>query len=215
MNELIGQLSRGGVMMIPLSLISVIALTVALERAIFLRRRKIIPPGVVEAVLTLREGSHVEQALVVLKGQEGPFLNIVRAGLGRRGRSRPEIKEAIIDQGRQEIGVLERGLTVLETIAGIAPLMGLMGTVLGMIKVFSVISEQGLGQTQLLSGGISEALITTVVGLAIAIPTLIAFNYFTRKVETLVLDMEKYSARLIDKLDRVEGKGEEDDADVH
>ena len=111
-----------------------------------------------------------------------------------------EVKEAIVDQGRQEARTLERGLGVLETVAGIAPLMGLLGTVLGMIRVFDVISRQGLGQTQSLSGGISEALITTVAGLSIAIPTLVAYNYFTHKVEDLVLEIEKYSAQILNKV---------------
>ena len=142
-------------------------------------------------------------ALSTLKDEDGPFLNIMRAGLEKRDQSNEEIKEAILDQGRQETNTLERGLVILETIAGIAPLLGLLGTVLGMIKVFQVISDQGLGQTQLLSGGISEALITTVVGLSIAIPTLVAYNYFTHKVERFVLEIEKHSSHLMAKLDRM------------
>jgi biopolymer transport protein ExbB len=88
----------------------------------------------------------------------------------------------------------------LETVAGTAPLMGLLGTVLGMIRVFQVINKQGLGQTQALSGGISEALLTTVVGLAIAIPALVAYNYFTHKAEDLVLEIEKHSNGLLSRL---------------
>ena len=93
--------------------------------------------------------------------------------------------------------VLERGLVMLETIAAAAPLLGLMGTVIGMIKVFNVISQQGIGQASVLSGGISEALITTVTGLAIGIPALVAFNYFTNKAESLVMAIEKHSATLL------------------
>ena len=96
--------------------------------------------------------------------------------------------------------MLEKGLIVLETIAAIAPLMGLLGTVLGMIHVFAVIKEQGIGQTAALSGGISEALLTTVAGLFIAIPVLIAYYYFNQKSESLILDIENYTNTLITKI---------------
>jgi biopolymer transport protein ExbB len=146
-----------------------------------------------------------------MKKNNGPFINIIRVGLENRRREKEEIRESILDQGRQEARKLERGLTILETVAGIAPLMGLLGTVLGMIEVFRVISEQGLGQTQALSSGISEALITTVVGLSIAIPALVAYNYFTHKVEDIVLEIEKYSGQLLKKLDtyKTRKKGKE------
>ena len=105
----------------------------------------------------------------------------------------------ISDQGRQEVGSLEKGLVVMETIASIAPLLGLLGTVIGMIKVFNVIQQQGLGQTQALSGGISEALITTVVGLSIGIPSVVGYTFFTDKAENLILDIEKYTSKLLRK----------------
>ena len=152
-------------------------------------------------ILSIENPSEVEKALNEMKKNGGPFINIIRVGIDNRKRTKEEIRESILDQGRQEARKLERGLTILETIAGIAPLMGLLGTVLGMIKVFRVISEQGLGQTQALSSGISEALITTVVGLFIAIPALVSFNYFTHKVEDIVLEIEKYSGQLLNKLD--------------
>ena len=119
------------------------------------------------------------------------------ATLSNQDLPKDELKEIILDQGRQEVRVLERGLVMLETIAAAAPLLGLMGTVIGMIKVFNVISQQGIGQASVLSGGISEALITTVTGLAIGIPALVAFNYFTNKAESLVMDIEKHSATLL------------------
>ena len=104
---------------------------------------------------------------------------------------------------RRAVRHLEKGLTILETIAVIAPLMGLLGTVLGMIKVFGVIKEQGIGQAAASSGGISEALITTVTGLFVGIPVLIFFNYFSRKAENFVLDIEKYSIILIQKIHKL------------
>ena len=123
--------------------------------------------------------------------------DIMLPALRNQDLNREELKEFIIDQGRQEVRTLERGLVGLETVAGVAPLLGLMGTVLGMIKVFNVISQQGLGQANVLSGGISEALITTVTGLVIGIPAFIAYNFFTSKAEGIVVDIEKYSASLL------------------
>ena len=108
-----------------------------------------------------------------------------------------QVKELIEDQGRQEVRHLERGLTVLETIAVASPLLGLLGTVLGMIQVFNVIQEQGIGQASALSGGISEALVTTVTGLFIGIPVLIFYNIFTKRAENFVLDIEKHSNFLL------------------
>jgi biopolymer transport protein ExbB len=194
-------LDEGGIMMIPLLVTSVVGLAVFIERALFLRRRRILRKDILSLILSIEDPGEVEKALNEMKKNAGPFINIIRVGLENRSRPKEEVREAIQDQGRQEAGKLGKGLIILETIAGIAPLMGLLGTVLGMIKVFGVISEQGLGQTQALSAGISEALNTTVVGLSIAIPALVAFNYFNHKVEDIVLEIEKYSSRLLQKLD--------------
>jgi biopolymer transport protein ExbB len=204
-------LGKGGIMMIPLFLTSVVGLAVFIERALFLRRRRILRKDILTLVLSIEDPGEVEKALNDMKKNNGPFINIIRVGLENRRREKEEIRESILDQGRQEARKLERGLTILETVAGIAPLMGLLGTVLGMIEVFRVISEQGLGQTQALSSGISEALITTVVGLSIAIPALVAYNYFTHKVEDIVLEIEKYSGQLLKKLDtyKTRKKGKE------
>jgi biopolymer transport protein ExbB len=202
MSNLWEMILKGGVVMIPLFFTSILALAVVIERGFFLRRRRIIKPEILDMIQRIEKPEDAEKATFGLSQQRGPFSNIIRVGLQNHGRSREEIKEAVVDQGRQETRVLERGLVVLETIAGIAPLLGLLGTVLGMVRVFRVISEQGLGQTQSLSGGISQALITTVVGLSIAIPTLVAYNYFSHRVEDLVLEIEKHSAALLEKLNK-------------
>jgi len=193
-------LVSGGIMMIPLIITSIIGLTVFIERSFFLRRKRILKPEIIEAIETFKKSEDIEKVVSVMETQDGPFLNILRVALDHRDKTREEVKEAIEDMGKQEARVLERGLVTLETIAGVSPLMGLLGTVLGMIKVFNVVSQQGLGQTQALSGGISEALVTTVAGLAIAIPALIAYNYFDHKVDDLVLEIEKYSSRVIEKI---------------
>ena len=200
MSEIWTTLSKGGIMMIPLILTSVVGLAVIIERALVLSRVRIFDPEVTEKLMDVKSANDLAASLENIEEQDNAFLRIVHAALRNRGNTKEEIKEAMIDQGRQEARMMERGLVVLETIAGIAPLMGLLGTVLGMIKVFQVISEQGLGQTQSLSSGISEALITTVIGLFIAIPALIAYNYFNHRVEDLILEIEKHSARLLEKV---------------
>jgi len=194
---------RGGLMMYPLILASFIGIAIIVERFIFLRKKKIIIPEIISVVEQFSSFKDIELARNICNKFTGPLPNLIKLGLDNSDLDRVEIKELIEDQGRQEARYLERGLTILETIAVIAPLMGLLGTVLGMIKVFSVIKEQGIGQAAALSGGISEALITTVTGLFVGIPVLIFFNYFSRRAENIVLDIEKYSTVLIQKIHKI------------
>ena len=132
--------------------------------------------------------------------------NVLKICLDNQHLNHNELKELIEDQSRQEVRSLERGFGALETIAAAAPLMGLLGTVIGMIKVFNVIAKVGVGQASALSGGISEALITTVVGLSIGIPTLIAYNYYLHKADDLVLDIEKQLVVLMQRLKQIKSK---------
>ena len=194
---------RGGIMMYPLILASVLALAIIIERFLSLRKRKVIIPEIISVVEQFSSFKDMELAKNICAKYRGPLSNLIQTGLDNTDLDRAEIKELIEDQGRQEVRHLERGLTILETIAVISPLMGLLGTVLGMIKVFGVIKEQGIGQAAALSGGISEALITTVTGLFVGIPVLIFFNYFSRKAENFVLDIEKYSIILIQKIHKL------------
>ncbi|MBU8921957.1 MAG: MotA/TolQ/ExbB proton channel family protein, partial [Bacteroidales bacterium] len=168
-----------------------------IERSFCLRKKKVIVAEIVSAIGKIESVEDMKVAERICEANPGPFASIVLVALRNRGMDLDELKEAILDQGRQEIRTLERGLVALETIAVAAPLLGLMGTVLGMIKVFNVISEQGIGQASILSGGISEALITTVTGLAVGIPALVAYNLLTNRAESLVLDIEKYSSGLL------------------
>jgi biopolymer transport protein ExbB len=131
------------------------------------------------------------------------------AGLDNRHLPLEEIRESILDQGRQEMGGLQKGLVVLETVASVSPLLGLLGTVLGMIKVFREISEVGVGQGNLLAGGIAEAILTTAAGLFIAIPALVFYNFYSSKAEGLILEIEKYSNALLKKLRGFQGDREE------
>ena len=196
-------IERGGIMMYPLIFASVLALAIIIERFFSLRKRKVIIPEIISVVEQFSSFKDMELAKNICAKYRGPLSNLIQTGLANTDLERTEIKELIEDQGRQEVRHLERGLTILETIAVISPLMGLLGTVLGMIKVFGVIKEQGIGQAAALSGGISEALITTVTGLFVGIPVLIFFNYFSRKAENFVLDIEKYSIILIQKIHKL------------
>lgn len=202
MNEAWVMLQKGGFLMIPLFLCSIIVLTIVIERAISLRRKRVLVPEIINVIETIKKPEDIHLALSICSKNKGAFSSIVQLGLENKDLPNHELKELISDQGRQEVRTLEKGLGIIETVASIAPLLGLLGTVTGMIKVFTVISEKGLGQTQDLSGGISEALITTVVGLSIGIPALIFYNYFTDKAENLILDIEKFTSQLLRKLTR-------------
>jgi biopolymer transport protein ExbB len=197
---------RGGIMMYPLVLASVLALAIIIERLLILRKRKIIIPEIITVIEQFNTQDDVKLASNICAKFQGPLSNLIQIGLEHYDLERYEIKELIEDQGRQEVRHLERGMTVLETIAVIAPLLGLSGTVLGMIQVFNVIKDQGIGQAAALSGGISEALITTVTGLFIGIPALIFYNYFTKKAENFVLDIEKYTNILVQKIHKLNSK---------
>ncbi len=200
MTEVWQFLVKGGIMMIPLALCSILGLAIVIEKALSLRRRKVIIPEIVHVLENIKGPDDIGLALSICERHEGPFANVIRVALENRHEARDEIKEALLDQGRQEVRTLERGLVILETIAGIAPLMGLLGTVIGILKVFNVISQLGVGQAAALSGGISEALITTIVGLSIGIPAVVVYNYFSDKAEDLVLEIEKHSSVLLKKV---------------
>lgn len=206
MEHVIDFFNKGGLMMYPLLLCSIIGLAVVIEKTISLRRKNVIVPEIVNVLENIKGPDDVGLALSICEKHQGPFANIVRVGLENRDLPKDEIKEALNDQGRQEVHTLERGLVILETIAGIAPLLGLLGTVIGILRVFNVIAELGVGQAAQLSGGISEALITTIVGLFIGIPAVVVYNFFTNKAEELILEIEKYSSRLLKKVTSFQGK---------
>jgi biopolymer transport protein ExbB len=203
MTDVFAYLSRGGIIMIPLLLSSVLGLAIVIERAISLRRNKVMIPEIISVVDEFNSHEDIKLATSMCEKNRGAFANIILTGLQNTDLTTEEVRELLVDQGRQEVRALERGLPTLETIAGIAPLLGLLGTVLGMIKVFTVISLQGTGQASLLAGGISEALITTATGLVIGILALIMYNYFSNRAENYILDIEKYTTKLMQKIRRL------------
>ncbi len=200
MLDLYNELIKGGVTMIPLALCSLLGLAVVVQKILDLRRKKVLIPEIISVINKIHGPDDIAMAKKICDEKKGPFANIIKVALSNLHMNKNEVKELIADEGRQQVRDLERGLVILETVAGIAPLLGLFGTVLGMIKVFDTISRIGVGQASALSGGISEALITTAVGLSIGIPALVFFNYFTSKAENLILDIEKYSTTLLQKI---------------
>jgi len=194
-------IAKGGYLMIPILICSVISLAIIIERFVNLREDKVIPKDFFNRIKGLLLEGHINEVLSICSKSNKPIAKIIEAGIMKYYFGRDEIKEAIEDAGRYEIAYLEKYLNILNTIAGVTPLLGLLGTVWGMIKVFNVISAQGVGQDyRLMAVGISEALITTAAGLAVAIPALVFHNIFSERADRLILKMEKSSMELTEIL---------------
>ena len=190
----------GGWLMVPILACSVLATAIVIERAWMLRRRRIMPDRLVERIWRLHQEQRLNDLAIAQIRDGSPLGRILAAGLVNRHHSHEVMKEAINDAGRHVVAQLERFLNTLGTIAAIAPLLGLLGTVLGMIDVFGVIMEVGVGNAGVLAGGISKALITTAAGLSVAIPALMFHRFFDSKVGRIALDMEEQALRLVEVL---------------
>jgi biopolymer transport protein ExbB len=184
--------------MIPILLCSVAAVAIIVERFWSLQSKKIAPLNLVAQVWQWYKSDSLDDNRIDALSANSPLGRILAAGLINRKYPREVMKESIEDTGRQVVHELERFLNTLGTIAAITPLLGLLGTVIGMIKVFTAIMTHGVGNPSVLAGGISEALITTAAGLFVAIPTLIFYRYFRGKVDALVLKMEEESLKIVD-----------------
>ncbi|HEC16079.1 MAG TPA: MotA/TolQ/ExbB proton channel family protein [Sedimenticola sp.] len=188
----------GGWLMAPIIACSVIAVAVIFERLWVLRRRRVLPPNLVARVWQLQKNGQLSSQQIDVIRRSSPLGRILAAGLINRRHSREVMKESIEEVGRQVVHELERYLNTLGTIASIAPLLGLLGTVIGMIEVFAAIVGAGVGNPGELAGGISKALITTAAGLSVAIPAIIAHRYFGGLVDRLVVDMEEEALKMIE-----------------
>jgi biopolymer transport protein ExbB len=192
---------RGGVVMVPIGLCSVLAFAIIVERLWNLRRKRVLHFDILNHIEKLLREQKIPEATTLCKRHETPMTRILLVAILNHDRPRAEIKEMIEDYGRQEVPILERYLTTLGTIASISPLLGLLGTVVGLLRVFEAMSQEGaVPHAAMLSGGIHNALITTVAGLCVAIPSLVAYNYFTRRAEGLILEVERISLRLLNIL---------------
>lgn len=200
MRDVLALLVQGGWIMYPLGLCSVVGLTVILERAYALRRDRVLDPGMVRVVESYRPGQDTHAALVACQRAPGAFARVVEEVIKLRHLDHAQAIESMHAVGRTQVARLERGLTTLEIVAATSPLLGLLGTVLGMVTVFDAITAQGLGNPQVLSDGISKALVTTVAGLCVAIPALAFHSYYTKRVEDLAVEMQDRATNFIVKL---------------
>ncbi len=194
----------GGPVMWPIILCSVIAAAIMLERLWTLQRKRVIPRELTDRVWKLVESRTLNQRHIEALARNSPLGRVLAAGLANRHWGREVMKEVIEDTGRHVVYELERFLNALATIAAISPLLGLLGTVIGMIQAFDAITSQGIGDPQVLSGGIGVALITTAAGLTVAIPALICYRYLRGLVDFLVIEMEKEAMKLVQAFDRME-----------
>jgi biopolymer transport protein ExbB len=199
---------KGGVFMYPIIFCSIVALAVFIERIFWLRRKRIIPDDFVRQVDELIRKEKFSEAVFLCQSNISSISKIFLAGLKNAKKGMWLVKEAIEERGSREALILEKHVSILATIANLTPLLGLLGTVSGMIKTFKVISIQGIGNPAPLAGGIAEALITTAAGLSVAIPTLVGHRFLKDKANTLVFEMEEDSIRLVDLM---EGLGGEED----
>ncbi|MCC7280516.1 MAG: MotA/TolQ/ExbB proton channel family protein [Chromatiaceae bacterium] len=188
----------GGWLMWPILACSVVAMAIILERLWSLRRRRVMPPGLMAQVWQWQRDQGLTPERIQALAQGSPLGRLLSAGLVNRNHSREVMKEAINDVGRQVVAQLERYLNTLGTIASVSPLLGLLGTVFGMIDIFTVIIDAGVGNPGVLAGGISEALLTTAAGLTVAIPSLMFHRYFNGRVNQFALAMEEEALNLVE-----------------
>nr|WP_298725629.1 MotA/TolQ/ExbB proton channel family protein [uncultured Steroidobacter sp.] len=194
-------MKAGGIMMGPIILASIVTAAIFLERLWTLQTKRVLPAELTEKVWLWVEQGQIQDKHIAALQQNSPLGKILAAGLANRNRDRGVIREAIEDTGRHVVHELDRFIGTLGTIASLSPLMGLLGTVFGMIRTFNAITTAGIGNPASLAGGIAEALITTAAGLTVAIPALLAYKYLRGRVQTLVVQMEKEAIKLVEALE--------------
>jgi len=191
---------KGGIFMYPILLCSIVALAIFIERLWNLRRSQVVPLDFVQEMEALTRKGNIPDAVMRCQHNRSSIARILLVGIKNFGKKREIIKEYLEEVGRQESASLERFVEGLGTIAGVSTLLGLLGTISGMIKIFSVISFQTVVNPASLAGGISEALITTYAGLTVAIPSIVMYKYLQSKTNALILEMEGHSIRLVELL---------------
>ncbi len=192
----------GGFLMVPIILCAIIAMGIILERFWTLQEKRVLPEDLTSKVWGWVKQDAMDQNQIQTLHQGSALGQILAAGLINRDRKRGIMKDSIEDTGRHVVHELERYLDTLGTVAAVSPLLGLLGTVIGMVEVFSEITTGGIGNPTVLAGGIAKALITTAAGLSVAIPALIGYRYYRNRVDTLVVNMEKEAIKLVEALHR-------------
>jgi biopolymer transport protein ExbB len=191
-------LASGGPVMVPIALCSVVGLAFFLERIWALKPQRVIPRELRIEISELAKQKRFADALTLCRKHDFAICRILEVVFVKVDKPRARIKEATEEVGRREVAELERHTEVVGTVAAVAPLLGLLGTVLGMILTFEVIQDQGLGVVSSLAGGISQALVTTFAGLSVGIPALIGHRYLLTRVDSLVLDLEQATSVVLD-----------------
>jgi biopolymer transport protein ExbB len=193
-------IKAGGWVMWPLILCSIAALAIIGERLWTLQKKSVIPPELLSQVRQWLERKEMDESRLTLLRESSPLGRILAAGVVNRQHDHAVLKEAVEDAGRHVVPELERYLNTLGTIAAIAPFLGLLGTVLGMIDMFGGIGARGLGDPSIVASGISQALVATASGLAVAIPSLMAYRYLRGRVDVLLVEMEQEALKLVEIL---------------
>jgi biopolymer transport protein ExbB len=200
LSNLIGFFQRGGLFMWPLLICSIVALTTIILRGFALREKNVMPLVIESEIERLLPGGSADRLMRIVENDQSSLGRIARVALQHLRSPRSENVEAVQTRARHEMVILEKGLIVLEVIVGIAPLLGLIGAVSGLVHVFSHLGlSSGASDTRQIALGIAEALNATVFGLSIAVPTLVAFSYFSKKVEVMSVEMETLVVELIAK----------------
>ncbi len=198
--QIISIIEKGGWMMYPILFCSILMLGIGIERGYSLRRKNIINPDFLRKVRTHWNWKDIQLGLQLCKTYDNALARILKAGLLRFGGKVDEIERAIEGAGQHEASLLTSNLRVLGAVANITPMLGLLGTVFGMIKAFNVISQSGTGNPGLVASGISEALITTAAGMLVGIPALALYHYFRGRIDRYVFEMEEISFQLVEEL---------------
>ena len=194
-------IKSGGPVMIPIIILAIIAMAIIVERIWSLRRKEVFPPGLGVEVREWARGRELDSKHIDVLRRNSPLGEVLAAALDMRHKPREFMKERVEDVGRHVVHQMERFLNTLGTIAGVAPLLGLLGTVLGIIEMFLTILKTGVGDANQLAGGIGQALVSTAGGLVLAIPALMFYRYFRGLINEYVIDMEKQAIALMDVLD--------------
>ena len=193
-------IEKSGPVFYALALCSLIATVVIIERVLSLRRSRVLPRQILDVVDVIEPGKDLGLALEICRRNPGVLSNVMRAALENKDQDWEVMRDAVNDAGRQETPAIERNLFWLQTVAQAGPLLGLLGTVFGMIRMFASVSLAGLGDPQVLSEGISEAMLTTAEGLCVGIPALVAYNYLSSRADRYIVEIEGHASRVVARL---------------
>jgi biopolymer transport protein ExbB len=206
MTEYFDILAKGGPLVIPIAICSVVALAVFVERLLALRLDRVFPPRTADAVMELLKASKSDAAMSLARQQHSPLSALIASCLESQHLGRAQAKERMEEVGSVQVGILARYVSALSTVATVSPLLGLLGTVTGMIKVFKSVAVVDNPQISQLAGGIWEALLTTVAGLAVAIPSYLAYRYLESRIERIASALQEYAIAMLDTVFPTQGQ---------